>query len=127
NEERLSLKTMFSNADESLKNKKKEKKTFDASKKESNEKMNFLDEHDFGDNSLDNEDKEASPDFRVKQQEKQQKINKKKKDKNLEKIVKDIDNKKEKLDDKKYVFVHEILGPALDHEESIIAPIYTQS
>ncbi|TEY10007.1 hypothetical protein ELQ27_24775, partial [Campylobacter sp. CH185] len=53
NEDRLSLKTMFSNADESLKKKKKEKKSFVASKKESTEKMNFLDEHDFGDISLD--------------------------------------------------------------------------
>ncbi|EOV0697686.1 translation initiation factor IF-2 [Campylobacter jejuni] len=77
NEERLSLKTMFSNADESLKKKKKEKKSFVASKKESTEKMNFLDEHDFGDISLDDEDEVMLPDFSVKEQEKPQNINKK--------------------------------------------------
>ncbi|EEU6957524.1 translation initiation factor IF-2, partial [Campylobacter jejuni] len=77
NEERLSLKTMFSNADESLKKKKKEKKSFVASKKESTEKMNFLDEHDFGDISLDDEDEVVLPDFSVKEQEKPQNINKK--------------------------------------------------
>ncbi|MHB70358.1 translation initiation factor IF-2 [Campylobacter jejuni] len=77
NEECLSLKTMFSNADESLKKKKKEKKSFVASKKESTEKMNFLDEHDFGDISLDDEDEVVLPDFSVKEQEKPQNINKK--------------------------------------------------
>ncbi|EHG4937676.1 translation initiation factor IF-2 [Campylobacter jejuni] len=77
NEERLSLKTMFSNADESLKKKKKEKKSFVASKKESTEKMNFLDEHDFGDISLDDEDEVVLPDFSIKEQEKPQNINKK--------------------------------------------------
>lgn len=76
NEERLSLKTMFSNADEKLRKKKKEKKVFVASRKENAEKMNFLDEHDFGDISLDDEDEVVLPDFSVKEQEKPQ-INKK--------------------------------------------------
>lgn len=68
---------MFSNADENLKKKKKEKKSFVASKKESTEKMNFLDEHDFGDISLDDEDEVVLPDFSIKEQEKPQNINKK--------------------------------------------------
>lgn len=72
NEERLSLKTMFSNADENLRKKKKEKKAFLASKKESTQKMNFLDEHDFADISLDDEDEVVLPDFSTKEQEKPQ-------------------------------------------------------
>ncbi len=67
NEERLSLKTMFSNADESLK-KRKKKKSFVASKKKV-PKNEFLDEHDFGDISLDDEDEVVLPDFSVKEQE----------------------------------------------------------
>lgn len=71
-EERLSLKTMFSNADENLRKKKKEKKPFVASKKESAEKMDFLESHDFADISLENEDEVVLPDFSVKEQEKPQ-------------------------------------------------------
>ncbi|QOW63912.1 translation initiation factor IF-2 [Campylobacter hepaticus] len=74
NEERLSLKTMFSNADENLKKKKKEKKPFIATKKESTQKMNFLDEHDFGDISLDDENEVVLPDFSTKEQEKPQNL-----------------------------------------------------
>ncbi|EOI6250059.1 motility associated factor glycosyltransferase family protein, partial [Campylobacter jejuni] len=56
-----------------------------------------------------------------------QKITQKNKYINLENIVKDIDIIREKLSHKKYFFLHEILGPTLHHEESLIAPIYTQS
>lgn len=56
-----------------------------------------------------------------------QKITLKNKYANMESIVKDIDMLKEKLSHKKYFFLHEILGPTLHHEESLIAPIYTQS
>ncbi|HEB9285043.1 TPA: translation initiation factor IF-2 [Campylobacter coli] len=77
NEERLSLKTMFSNADENLKKKKKEKKPFVATKKESAEKMDFLEGHDFADISLEDEDVVVLPDFSVKEQEKPQNTMKK--------------------------------------------------
>ncbi|EPZ2628157.1 translation initiation factor IF-2 [Campylobacter coli] len=77
NEERLSLKTMFSNADENLKKKKKEKKPFIATKKESAEKMDFLEGHDFADISLEDEDVVVLPDFSVKEQEKPQNTMKK--------------------------------------------------
>lgn len=56
-----------------------------------------------------------------------QKITLKNKYADMESIVKDIDMLKEKLSHKKYFFLHEILGPTLHHEESLIAPIYTQS
>ncbi|EOI0658802.1 DUF115 domain-containing protein, partial [Campylobacter jejuni] len=46
---------------------------------------------------------------------------------NLENVIKDIDLIREKLSHRKYFFLHEILGPTLHHEESLIAPIYTQS
>ncbi|HFP7495383.1 TPA: motility associated factor glycosyltransferase family protein, partial [Campylobacter jejuni] len=46
---------------------------------------------------------------------------------NMDDVVKDIDNIRNKLSNKKYFFLHEILGPSLHHEESSIAPIYTQS
>ncbi|MCW1343322.1 motility associated factor glycosyltransferase family protein, partial [Campylobacter jejuni] len=46
---------------------------------------------------------------------------------NMDDVVKDIDNIRNKLSNKKYFFLHEILGPSLHHEESLIAPIYTQS
>ncbi|EOI1728515.1 translation initiation factor IF-2, partial [Campylobacter coli] len=75
NDERLSLKTMFSNADENLK--KKEKKPFVATKKESAEKMDFLEGHDFADISLEDEDVVVLPDFSVKEQEKPQNTMKK--------------------------------------------------
>ncbi len=39
-------------------------------------KNEFLDEHDFGDISLDDEDEVVLPDFSVKEQEKPQNINK---------------------------------------------------
>ena len=77
NDERLSLKTMFSNADENLKKKKKEKKPFVATKKESAEKMDFLEGHDFADISLEDEDVVVLPDFSVKEQEKPQNTMKK--------------------------------------------------
>lgn len=46
---------------------------------------------------------------------------------NMDDIVKDIDNIRNKLSNKRYFFLHEILGPSLYHEESLIAPIYIQS
>lgn len=56
-----------------------------------------------------------------------QKITLKNKYADMESIVKNIDILKEKLSHRKYFFLHEILGPTLHHEESLIAPIYTQS
>ncbi|EHL4788183.1 PseE protein [Campylobacter jejuni] len=56
-----------------------------------------------------------------------QKITQKNKYINLENVIKDIDLIREKLSHRKYFFLHEILGPTLHHEESLIAPIYTQS
>ncbi len=70
NEEHVSLKTMFFNTHENLKKKKKEKKPFVATKKESAEKMDFLEGHDFGDISLDDENEVVLPDFSIKEQEK---------------------------------------------------------
>lgn len=67
--ERPSLSMIFSNADENLKKKKKEKKALVATKKESVEKMNFLESQDFGDISLDDEDEVVLPDFSVKEKE----------------------------------------------------------
>lgn len=66
--ERPSLSMIFSNADESLKKKKKEKKPILATKKENTEKMDFLSNHDFADISLDDEDEVVLPDFSVKEQ-----------------------------------------------------------
>ena len=65
--ERPSLSMIFSNADENLKKKKKEKKALVATKKESVEKMDFLESQDFGDISLDDEDEVVLPDFSVKE------------------------------------------------------------
>lgn len=67
--ERPSLSMIFSNADENLKKKKKEKKALAATKKESVEKMDFLESQDFGDISLDDEDEVVLPDFSVKEKE----------------------------------------------------------
>ncbi|ELZ7567153.1 translation initiation factor IF-2 [Campylobacter upsaliensis] len=67
--ERPSLSMIFSNADENLKKKKKEKKALVATKKESVEKMDFLESQDFGDISLDDEDEVVLPDFSVKEKE----------------------------------------------------------
>ncbi|EAL3921718.1 translation initiation factor IF-2 [Campylobacter upsaliensis] len=67
--ERPSLSMIFSNADENLKKKKKEKKALVATKKESVEKMDFLENQDFGDISLDDEDEVVLPDFSVKEKE----------------------------------------------------------
>ncbi|MBS4241236.1 translation initiation factor IF-2 [Campylobacter vulpis] len=67
--ERPSLSMIFSNADENLKKKKKEKKAFVATKKESVEKMDFLESQDFGDISLDDEDEVVLPDFSVREKE----------------------------------------------------------
>ncbi|KQI28865.1 translation initiation factor IF-2, partial [Campylobacter coli CVM N20344] len=57
--------------------KKKEKKPFVATKKESAEKMDFLEGHDFADISLEDEDVVVLPDFSVKEQEKPQNTMKK--------------------------------------------------
>ncbi|EHA5322159.1 translation initiation factor IF-2 [Campylobacter upsaliensis] len=67
--ERPSLSMIFSNADENLKKKKKEKKALVATKKESVEKMDFLESQDFGDISLDDEDEVVLPDFSIKEKE----------------------------------------------------------
>ncbi|EHV9439758.1 translation initiation factor IF-2 [Campylobacter upsaliensis] len=67
--ERPSLSMIFSNTDENLKKKKKEKKALVATKKESVEKMDFLESQDFGDISLDDEDEVVLPDFSVKEKE----------------------------------------------------------
>lgn len=68
NKEQLSLSMIFSNVDENLKKKKKEKKSAPAVKKESAQKMDFLSNHDFADISLDNENEVVLPDFSVKEQ-----------------------------------------------------------
>ena len=68
NKEQLSLSMIFSNVDENLKKKKKEKKSAPAVKKESTQKMDFLSNHDFADISLDNENEVVLPDFSVKEQ-----------------------------------------------------------
>ncbi|TKX31058.1 translation initiation factor IF-2 [Campylobacter estrildidarum] len=69
-EEHISLKTIFSNADESLKKKKKDKKPFVATKKENTQKMDLLGNQDFAEISLDDEDEVVLPDFSVKVEEK---------------------------------------------------------
>lgn len=71
NEEKMSLSMIFSNTDENLRKKKREKKTFAPSKKENTQKMDFLSQ-DFADISLDDEDEVVLPDFSVKEQEKPQ-------------------------------------------------------
>lgn len=71
NEEKMSLSMIFSNTDENLRKKKREKKTFATSKKENTQKMDFLSQ-DFADISLDDEDEVVLPDFSVKEQEKPQ-------------------------------------------------------
>ncbi|TKX31040.1 translation initiation factor IF-2 [Campylobacter aviculae] len=70
NQERISLKTMFSNADENLKKKKKDKKPNIAVKKENTQKMDLLGNQDFAEISLDDEDEVVLPDFSVKEEEK---------------------------------------------------------
>ncbi len=42
----------------------------------------------------------------------------------LEQINQNIDKIKEKLSNKKYLFLQEILGPTLHHEQSILTPLY---
>ena len=42
----------------------------------------------------------------------------------LEQINQNIDKIKEKISSKKYLFLQEILGPTLHHEQSILAPLY---
>ncbi|EOI3939896.1 motility associated factor glycosyltransferase family protein [Campylobacter jejuni] len=42
----------------------------------------------------------------------------------LEQINRNIDKIKEKLSSKKYLFLQEILGPTLHHEQSILTPLY---
>ena len=68
-EEPVSLKSMFSNAEDNLKKKKKEKKASLATKKENTEKMDFLSDHEFADISLDDENEVVLPDFSTKEQE----------------------------------------------------------
>lgn len=68
NREQLSLSMIFSNVDENLKKKKKEKKSIPAVKKENAQKMDLLSNHDFAELSLDNEDEVVLPDFSVKEQ-----------------------------------------------------------
>ncbi|WP_348518685.1 translation initiation factor IF-2 [Campylobacter sp. CCS1377] len=68
NQDKISLSMMFSNADENLKKKKKDKKPSLAVKKESAEKMDFLSNHEFGDIALEDEDMVVLPDFSIKEQ-----------------------------------------------------------
>ncbi|MFB1646535.1 translation initiation factor IF-2 [Campylobacter molothri] len=72
NQERINLKTMFSNTDldDSAKRKKKDKKPNIAVKKESAQKMDLLGNQDFAEISLDDEDEVVLPDFSVKEEEK---------------------------------------------------------
>ncbi|MBZ7970569.1 translation initiation factor IF-2 [Campylobacter sp. RM3125] len=72
NQERINLKTMFSNTDldDSAKRKKKDKKPNIAVKKESTQKMDLLGNQDFAEISLDDEDEVVLPDFSVKEEEK---------------------------------------------------------
>ncbi|MBZ7930243.1 translation initiation factor IF-2 [Campylobacter molothri] len=72
NQERINLKTMFSNTDldDSAKRKKKDKKPSIAVKKESAQKMDLLGNQDFAEISLDDEDEVVLPDFSVKEEEK---------------------------------------------------------
>ncbi|MBZ7964846.1 motility associated factor glycosyltransferase family protein [Campylobacter sp. 2457A] len=44
----------------------------------------------------------------------------------LDQISQNLDKLKTRLDSKRYVFLLEILGPTLYHEESLLAPLYTQ-
>ncbi|MCR6591896.1 translation initiation factor IF-2 [Campylobacter insulaenigrae] len=67
----LSLSMIFSNSDENLKRKKKEKKSHPvASKKENTTKMDLLGDKDFADISLDDEDEVVLPDFSTQEQQK---------------------------------------------------------
>ncbi|MBZ7935871.1 translation initiation factor IF-2 [Campylobacter sp. B0100352/1] len=72
NQERINLKTMFSNTDldDSAKKKKKDKKPNIAVKKENTQKMDLLGNQDFAEISLDDEDEVVLPDFSVKEEEK---------------------------------------------------------
>ncbi|ELV9679354.1 motility associated factor glycosyltransferase family protein, partial [Campylobacter jejuni] len=45
----------------------------------------------------------------------------------LEQINQNIDKIKEKLSNKKYLFLQEILGPTLHHEQSILTPLYLKN
>lgn len=74
----LSLSMMFSNSDENLKKKKKDKKPHLAvAKKESATKMDLLGDKDFADISLEDEDVVVLPDFSVKESKPVQPSNKK--------------------------------------------------
>ncbi|MGJ0149209.1 translation initiation factor IF-2 [Campylobacter lari] len=74
----LSLSMIFSNSDENLKRKKKEKKNHPvASKKESTTKMDLLGDKDFADISLEDDDMVVLPDFSVKENKPVQPANKK--------------------------------------------------
>ena len=79
NQERINLKTMFSNTDldDSAKRKKKDKKPNIAVKKESAQKMDLLGNQDFAEISLDDEDEVVLPDFSVKEEEKPNNVIKK--------------------------------------------------
>ncbi|EAJ1453991.1 DUF115 domain-containing protein [Campylobacter jejuni] len=44
----------------------------------------------------------------------------------LEQINKNLDKFKTRIESKRYYFLNEILGPTLYHEESLLAPLYTQ-
>ncbi|EOH9414744.1 motility associated factor glycosyltransferase family protein [Campylobacter jejuni] len=44
----------------------------------------------------------------------------------LEQINKNLDKFKTRIESKHYYFLNEILGPTLYHEESLLAPLYTQ-
>ncbi|HEG2581550.1 TPA: translation initiation factor IF-2 [Campylobacter lari] len=74
----LSLSMIFSNSDENLKRKKKEKKNHPvASKKENTTKMDLLGDKDFADISLEDDDMVVLPDFSVKENKPAQPVNKK--------------------------------------------------
>ncbi|ECR2944621.1 TPA: motility associated factor glycosyltransferase family protein [Campylobacter jejuni] len=44
----------------------------------------------------------------------------------LDQINKNLDKFKTRMESKRYYFLNEILGPTLYHEESLLAPLYTQ-
>ncbi|HIC3276517.1 TPA: motility associated factor glycosyltransferase family protein [Campylobacter jejuni] len=44
----------------------------------------------------------------------------------LDQINKNLDKFKTRIESKRYYFLNEILGPTLYHEESLLAPLYTQ-
>ena len=68
-EEKMTLSMIFSNTDENLKKKKKDKKSV-ATKKENMQKMDFLNDQDFADISLDDENEVVLPDFSIQEQQK---------------------------------------------------------